>query len=113
MRISLVPAPTSSKGFQSAGSSPAWTFPNWKPASLREILWECQQIVVGRTYPTNLFFILHGAMYKIVYALAVLVKALLQGGAVNKEVRSWKFVRASAQIAGRFAACRPVLPTAA
>src|ERR1019366_8279820 len=27
-RISLVPAPTSSNGFQSDGSSPAWTFPN-------------------------------------------------------------------------------------
>src|ERR1035441_4378140 len=38
MRISLVPAPTSSNGFQSVGSSPAWTFPNWKPASFRASL---------------------------------------------------------------------------
>lgn len=35
IRISLAPAPTSSNGFQPAGSSPTWTFPNWKPASFR------------------------------------------------------------------------------
>ena len=37
IRISPVPAPTSSNGFQSAGSSPAWTFPNWEPASFRRL----------------------------------------------------------------------------
>ena len=32
MRISLVPTPTSSNGFQSSGSNPTYTLPNWKPA---------------------------------------------------------------------------------
>ena len=34
----LVPAPTSSNGFQSGRSRLAWAFPNWKSASLRASL---------------------------------------------------------------------------
>jgi hypothetical protein len=38
---------------------------------LAGIFWECQQIVVARPYPTDLFFIFHGTgMYKILYAPA-------------------------------------------
>jgi len=34
------------------------------------VFWECQQIVVGRPYPTDLFCIVHTTgMYKILYAL--------------------------------------------
>src|ERR1019366_5988438 len=50
---------------------PGLDLPQLEARFLPGISWECQQIVVGRPYPTNLFFIVHTAsMYKILYAPA-------------------------------------------
>jgi hypothetical protein len=43
------------------------------------IFWECQQIVVGGPYPTDLFFIVHTTgMYKVLYAPGERVKVLVK-----------------------------------
>jgi hypothetical protein len=42
--------------------------PQLEARFLPGVSWECQQIVVGRPYPTDLFFIVHTTgMYKIQY----------------------------------------------
>ena len=47
-------------------------FPQLETRLLPGVFWECQQIVVGRPYPKDLFFIFHRtSMYKILYAMAV------------------------------------------
>ena len=43
--------------------------PQLEARFLPGVSWECQQIVVGRPYPTDLFFTVHTTvMYKILYA---------------------------------------------
>ena len=50
---------------------PRLDLPQLEARFLPGVFWECQQIVVGRPYPTNLFFIVHmTSMYKILYAPA-------------------------------------------
>ena len=56
---------------------PGLDLPQLEARFLAGVFWECQQIVVGRPYPTDLFFIFHTTgMYKILYAPAVQVKVL-------------------------------------
>jgi len=50
---------------------PGLDLPQLETCFLPGVLWECQQIVIGRPYPTDLFFIDHMAvMYKMLYAPA-------------------------------------------
>ena len=50
---------------------PGLDLPQLEASFLAGVSWECQQIVVGRPYPTDLFFIVHTTgMYKILYAPA-------------------------------------------
>jgi hypothetical protein len=50
---------------------PGLDLPQLEARFLAGVFWECQQIVVGRPYPTNLFFIVHTAgMYTVLYAPA-------------------------------------------
>jgi hypothetical protein len=47
---------------------PGLDLPQLEARFLPGVFWECQQIVVGRPYPTDLFFIVHTTgMYKILY----------------------------------------------
>src|SRR6202035_430523 len=70
MRISLVQAPTSSNGFQIGRLKPSLDLPQLETRFLPGVFWECPQIVVGRAYPTDLFFIVHTTgMYKLLYTL--------------------------------------------
>jgi hypothetical protein len=50
---------------------PGLNLPPLKTRFLPGIFWECQEIVVGRPYPTDLLFIVHTTgMYKLLYARA-------------------------------------------
>jgi hypothetical protein len=49
---------------------PGLDLPQLETRFLTGVFWECQQIVVGRPYPTDLFFIVRSTMYKILYAFA-------------------------------------------
>jgi hypothetical protein len=56
---------------------PGLDLPQLEVRFLSGVFWECRQIVVGGPYPTDLFLFVHGIpMYKMLYALAVLVKML-------------------------------------
>jgi hypothetical protein len=57
--------------FPVAWIKPGLDLPQLEARFFAGIFWECQQIVVGRSYPTNLLFIFHKTgMYKILYAPA-------------------------------------------
>src|SRR5258708_34194914 len=48
---------------------PGLDLPQFKASFLPGVFWERQQIVVGRPYPSDLFFIIHAiGMYKLLYA---------------------------------------------